>query len=102
MSLTVPRTIGIAFCALWAGMSHAQSAGPRSLRFDLSKIGMVLDGRQLCEDKGRVARCAVEGDGPNHCRGAEGCTSFDWNDHRCAYGKDKRANHLLLAGYGRR
>jgi hypothetical protein len=54
MSLTVLRTIVIAFCALWAGMSHAQSAAPRSLRFDLSKIGMVLDGRQLCEDKGRL------------------------------------------------
>src|SRR3982751_2207539 len=35
-------------------MSHAQSAAPRSLRFDLSNIGMVLDGRQLCEDKGRL------------------------------------------------
>jgi hypothetical protein len=35
------------------GVSLAQSA-PKPLHFDLSKIGFVLNGEQICEDKGRL------------------------------------------------
>lgn len=54
MSLAILKTTVIAFCALWTEMSYAQSSAPRLLRFDLSKIGMVVDGQQICEDKGRL------------------------------------------------
>ncbi len=36
---------------LWGGICYGQ---PQPLRFDLSKIGLVVDGRQMCEDKGRL------------------------------------------------
>ena len=52
--MTVLKTIVIAFCALWPGMSYAQPAPTRPMHFDLSKIGMVIDGQQICEDKGRL------------------------------------------------
>jgi len=39
---------------LSAGVSCAQSRANRPLQFDLSKIGMVMNGRQICEDKGRL------------------------------------------------
>jgi len=32
----------------------AQSPARRKLHFDLSQIGLVLDGKQICEDKGRL------------------------------------------------
>ena len=35
-------------------MCYAQSTNRREPQFDLSKIGMVLDGHQICEDKGRL------------------------------------------------
>jgi hypothetical protein len=37
-----------------AGFSCAQSANQDPLHFDLSKIGMVINGQQICEDKGRL------------------------------------------------
>jgi hypothetical protein len=37
---------------LSGGVSCAQSRADRQLQFDLSKIGMVMDNRQICEDKG--------------------------------------------------
>jgi len=39
---------------LSAGVSCAPSRADRQLQFDLSNIGMVMDGRQICEDKGRL------------------------------------------------
>jgi hypothetical protein len=44
----------IALCLLAGGLSNAQSTAHAPLRFDLSKIGMVVNGEQLCEDKGRL------------------------------------------------
>ncbi len=39
-----------AVCVLAANFSLAQSTTRKSLNFDLSKIGMVLDGEQICDD----------------------------------------------------
>jgi hypothetical protein len=50
----VKRAYLIAFCLLFAGMCDAQSGTEKELHFDLSRIGFVLDGRQICEDKGRL------------------------------------------------
>jgi len=33
---------------------HAQSPAANKLSFDLSRLGFVLNGRQICEDKGRL------------------------------------------------
>jgi hypothetical protein len=44
----VNKSCLIAFCLLLSGLSNAQST--RKLHFDLSKIGMVLDGEQVCND----------------------------------------------------
>jgi hypothetical protein len=44
----------IALCSLTVSLSNAQSTPPNPLHFDLSKIGMVVNGEQLCEDKGRL------------------------------------------------
>jgi hypothetical protein len=44
----------IAFCLLSAGLSNGQTMPREQLQFDLSKIGMVVDGQQICEDAGRV------------------------------------------------
>ncbi|HEX9110341.1 MAG TPA: hypothetical protein VF845_02600, partial [Terriglobales bacterium] len=44
----------IAFCLLIVGMCHAQSRTEKQLHFDLSKIGFVVNGRQIYEDKGRL------------------------------------------------
>jgi hypothetical protein len=43
----------VAFIVTFSGMSLAQLS-PKPLRFDLSKIGSVLAGEQICEDKGRL------------------------------------------------
>ena len=37
-----------------AGASIAQSVNKQHLQFDLSRIGDVVDGHQICEDKGRL------------------------------------------------
>lgn len=44
----------IALCLLLTGICYPQSVTPRRLQFDLPKIGFVVDGRQICEDKGRL------------------------------------------------
>ena len=49
-----------AFCAalcistLSASLLHAQPRGQGRAQFDLSQIGFVLNGQQICEDKGRL------------------------------------------------
>jgi hypothetical protein len=43
----------VALIVALPAMSLAQSAA-KQLHFDLSKIGFVLDGEQICEDKGRL------------------------------------------------
>jgi hypothetical protein len=42
------------FCILQAGLSFAQLQNGKPLRFNLAKIGMVINGRKICEDKGRM------------------------------------------------
>ena len=37
-----------------AALCHAQSSVRSKLKFDLSQIGFVLKGQQVCEDKGRL------------------------------------------------
>ena len=44
----------IALCLLTSVLSNAQLTTHAPLRFDLSKIGMVVNGHQICEDKGRL------------------------------------------------
>ena len=39
---------------VFVGSVLAQSTGQGQLRFDLSKIGLVIDGHQMCEDNGRL------------------------------------------------
>lgn len=46
------KTYLIALCLLTGGLSNAQSATHTPLRFDLSRIGMVVDGKQVCNDTG--------------------------------------------------
>ena len=43
----------IALCILFSALCRAQSPAG-NLRFDLSKIGMVVGGKQICEDAGRI------------------------------------------------
>ena len=43
----------IALCVFSCGVSFAQPVESK-LQFDLSKIGMVVDGKQICEDVGRI------------------------------------------------
>jgi hypothetical protein len=50
----VDKTCLIALCFLTVSFSHARSTAQKPLHFDLSKIGMVVNGRQMCEDKGRL------------------------------------------------
>jgi hypothetical protein len=40
----------IPFCVLMVGTASAQSTAARPLRFDLAKIGMVVNGQQECND----------------------------------------------------
>jgi len=42
------------FCLLFFELSLAQSSVPRTPRFDLANIGMVVNGKQICGDKGRL------------------------------------------------
>jgi hypothetical protein len=42
----------IALCILGVALCHAQSAVPSPLQFDLSKLGMVINGEQICNDSG--------------------------------------------------
>ncbi len=42
----------IALCLLGGAAAHAQSTAPRQLQFDLSKLGMVINGEQICNDTG--------------------------------------------------
>jgi hypothetical protein len=44
----------VLLCMLSLAPLYAQSPAPGKLRFDLSRIGFVLDGQQICEDKGRL------------------------------------------------
>ena len=37
-----------------AGLCFGQHPTDKSLNFDLSQIGLVLDGKQICEDNGRL------------------------------------------------
>jgi hypothetical protein len=48
------KLLVIAFWCLLAANSFAQSGNKQHLQFDLAKIGDVVDGRQICEDKGRL------------------------------------------------
>jgi hypothetical protein len=48
------KPLVIAFWCLLAANSFAQSGNKQHLQFDLAKIGDVVDGRQICEDKGRL------------------------------------------------
>jgi hypothetical protein len=48
------RAFLIASSLLFVGVCYAQSTRQPEPQFDLSKIGMVLDGHQICEDKGRL------------------------------------------------
>jgi hypothetical protein len=44
----------IAYCLLLTGICYPQSTTRRELHFDLSKIGSVVDGHQICEDTYRL------------------------------------------------
>ena len=44
----------IAFCLLLTGICYSQSVTRSELHFDLSKIGSVVGGHQICEDKYRL------------------------------------------------
>lgn len=44
----------IAVCLFSVISAQAESTAHQPLRFDLSKIGFVLNGQQICEDKGRM------------------------------------------------
>ena len=46
------RACIIAFCLLCVASSNAQSTAHRPLPFDLSKLGMVIDREQKCNDTG--------------------------------------------------
>jgi hypothetical protein len=50
----VIRAFLVVFCLLLSAVCDAQSGTGRALRFDVSKIGSVFDGHQICEDKGRL------------------------------------------------
>ena len=43
----------ITLCLLFTSICYPQSATQNEVRFDLSRIGFVMDGRTICEDKGR-------------------------------------------------
>ena len=47
------KVLAASICVVLAYSAHAQTA-PARLQFDLSKIGMVVNGEQICEDKGRL------------------------------------------------
>jgi hypothetical protein len=44
----------VALSILVVGSCYAQSPHQKRLSFDLSKIGMFVEGQQICEDKGRL------------------------------------------------
>ena len=49
------RTANVLLCFLaWSTVLYAQSPAKNKLSFDLSRIGFVLNGEQICEDKGRL------------------------------------------------
>ena len=48
------KPLVITFCCFFVGTLFAQSVNNEHLKFDLSKIGDVVDGHQICEDKGRL------------------------------------------------
>jgi hypothetical protein len=50
----VKRSCLITLFLLLTGICYPQLVTRRELQFDLSKIGFVLDGRQICEDNGRL------------------------------------------------
>jgi hypothetical protein len=50
----VKRFYLIALCLLFPCISHPQSVTRKEHQFDLSKVGQVADGHQICEDKGRL------------------------------------------------
>jgi hypothetical protein len=48
------RTLTATVCLLmWSPMSSGQTSAHTTLDFDLSQMGMVVDGKHFCEDKGR-------------------------------------------------
>ncbi len=44
------KVLVVALCVLSASFSGAQAKQQKQLHFDLSKVGMVLDGEQICND----------------------------------------------------
>jgi len=49
------RTANVVLCFLaWSTLLYAQSPAKNKPSFDLSRIGFVLNGEQICEDKGRL------------------------------------------------
>lgn len=48
------RSCLIPLCLLLTGVCSTQTVTRRELQFDLSKIGSVVDGHQICEDKYRL------------------------------------------------
>jgi hypothetical protein len=50
----VKKTYLVAFVVALTGISVAQSKTSKQPEFDLSKIGFVVNGDQICEDKGRL------------------------------------------------
>lgn len=49
------RPLFSSICVLiWSAFSSAQSTTHPKLDFDLSQIGMVVNGKHICEDKGRL------------------------------------------------
>jgi hypothetical protein len=50
----VNRALLVALCFLLSALSHAQAQLAGGHRFDLSQIGAILEGEQICEDVGRM------------------------------------------------
>ena len=48
------RAYLLVFCFLSVVMCYAQATIPKPPHFDLSKIGFMVEGHQVCEDKGRL------------------------------------------------
>jgi len=87
---------------LSAGVSCAQSRADRQLQFDLSKIGMVMDNRQICEDKGGLQDYPSKVMDQIIAAGPKGSADFDCNAFGRTDRTDTGADYLLLAGYDHR
>src|SRR4029077_2352434 len=96
------RASMVLLCMLSLAPLYAQSSAPGKLRFDLSRIGFVLDGQQICEDKGRLQDYPSPVMDQIIAGGAKFYPRLDRHAHGRSDGKDERADYLLLAGNGNR